>query len=89
MVVRSSLVTADARPWADVAVVHRLWVIRRRKDLIIRTGRLLEQLADQAKVGRVVVDAILVNGRGSADEKNGAGDANASGRIRVKAGSAE
>ena len=38
--------------------------MRRRKDLVIRTDRLLEQRADQAKVGRVVVDAILVNGRG-------------------------
>ena len=64
VVVRSPLLTADARPWADVAVVHRLWVIRGRKDVVVLTDRLLKPPADQAKVSGVVVHPILVNGRG-------------------------
>src|SRR5262245_9354710 len=64
MVVRSPLLTTDARPWADVAVIHRLWVIHCGKDLVILTDRLLKPPADQAKVSGVVVHPILVNRRG-------------------------
>ena len=64
MVVGPPLLAADARPWADVAVVHPLRVIRRRKRLVVLADSLRQSPTNQPKVGGVVGHAILVNGRG-------------------------
>ena len=63
MVVSSPLLAAHARPWADVAVVHRLRIVRRRKDVVVLPDRLLQPPADQTKVGGIVVYPIFVNWR--------------------------